>query len=71
MHRKHFMIECFPAFCRRQCDFPVYRQENKYKNMYINIIIDMNPSGRILNRFSRDMGVLDEMMPRVMMDAIQ
>lgn len=32
---------------------------------------DLNPSGRILNRFSRDMGLIDEIMPRVMMDAIQ
>lgn len=32
---------------------------------------DLNPSGRILNRFSRDMGGIDEIMPRVMMDAIQ
>lgn len=32
---------------------------------------DLNPSGRILNRFSRDMGLIDEIMPRIMMDAIQ
>lgn len=32
---------------------------------------DLNPSGRILNRFSKDMGNIDEIMPRVMMDAIQ
>lgn len=32
---------------------------------------DLNPSGRILNRFSRDMGLIDEVMPRIMMDAIQ
>lgn len=32
---------------------------------------DMNPSGRILNRFSKDMGAIDEMLPRIMMDAIQ
>lgn len=32
---------------------------------------DLNPSGRILNRFSKDMGSIDEIMPRVMMDAVQ
>lgn len=32
---------------------------------------DLNPSGRILNRFSKDMGAIDEIMPRVMLEAIQ
>lgn len=32
---------------------------------------DLNPSGRILNRFSKDMGAIDEMLPRLMMDSIQ
>uniref|UniRef100_A0A7G3A7F5 Putative abc transporter c family member 3 n=1 Tax=Lutzomyia longipalpis TaxID=7200 RepID=A0A7G3A7F5_LUTLO len=35
------------------------------------IFFDANPSGRILNRFSRDMGAIDEMLPKAMMDAIQ
>ncbi|XP_016989332.1 probable multidrug resistance-associated protein lethal(2)03659 [Drosophila rhopaloa] len=30
-----------------------------------------NPSGRILNRFSKDMGQVDEVLPAVMMDVIQ
>lgn len=30
-----------------------------------------NPSGRILNRFAKDMGVIDELLPRVLLDAIQ
>lgn len=30
-----------------------------------------NPSGRILNRFSKDMGQVDEIMPAVMMDVVQ
>lgn len=29
-----------------------------------------NPSGRILNRFAKDMGVIDELLPRVLLDAI-
>lgn len=32
---------------------------------------DINPSGRILNRFSKDMGTIDEVLPRIMMDAVQ
>ncbi|XP_049854965.1 ATP-binding cassette sub-family C member 4-like [Schistocerca gregaria] len=32
---------------------------------------DTNPSGRVLNRFSKDMGAVDEMLPRAMLDAIQ
>ncbi|XP_071455648.1 ATP-binding cassette sub-family C member 4-like isoform X2 [Hetaerina americana] len=30
-----------------------------------------NPSGRILNRFSRDMGSIDEMLPQTMIDTLQ
>ncbi|KAJ6635336.1 ATP-binding cassette sub-family C member 4 [Pseudolycoriella hygida] len=32
---------------------------------------DTNSSGRILNRFSRDMGVIDEMLPKALMEALQ
>lgn len=32
---------------------------------------DQNPSGRILNRFSKDMGAIDELLPKAMMDFIQ
>lgn len=32
---------------------------------------DTNPSGRVLNRFSKDMGAIDEFLPRALMDAIQ
>ncbi|XP_037896202.1 multidrug resistance-associated protein 4 [Glossina fuscipes] len=32
---------------------------------------DSNPSGRILNRFSKDMGAIDEFLPKAMMDFIQ
>ncbi|XP_046392414.1 ATP-binding cassette sub-family C member 4-like isoform X2 [Ischnura elegans] len=30
-----------------------------------------NPSGRILNRFSKDMGSIDEMLPQTMVDSLQ
>ncbi|XP_041788758.1 ATP-binding cassette subfamily C member 4 [Anopheles merus] len=32
---------------------------------------DTNPSGRILNRFSKDMGAIDELLPKAMIEAIQ
>ncbi|KAG5885794.1 hypothetical protein JTB14_031511 [Gonioctena quinquepunctata] len=32
---------------------------------------DINPSGRILNRFSKDMGAIDETLPRTLLDAVQ
>lgn len=32
---------------------------------------DTNPSGRVLNRFSKDMGAIDEILPRAMLDSIQ
>lgn len=30
-----------------------------------------NSSGRILNRFSKDMGVVDESLPKAMIDCLQ
>lgn len=30
-----------------------------------------NPSGRILNRFSKDMGSVDELLPQAMLDCLQ
>ncbi|XP_033313571.1 putative multidrug resistance-associated protein lethal(2)03659 isoform X2 [Bombus vancouverensis nearcticus] len=32
---------------------------------------DTNPSGRILNRFSKDMGAIDELLPKAILDAGQ
>ncbi|XP_003699290.2 ATP-binding cassette sub-family C member 4 isoform X1 [Megachile rotundata] len=32
---------------------------------------DTNPSGRILNRFSKDMGTIDELLPKAVLDAGQ
>lgn len=32
---------------------------------------DTNPSGRILNRFSKDMGIVDEILPRMILDSMQ
>ncbi|XP_018322257.1 multidrug resistance-associated protein 4-like [Agrilus planipennis] len=30
---------------------------------------DVNPMGRILNRFTKDIGIIDELLPRLMLDA--
>ncbi|XP_018575091.1 multidrug resistance-associated protein 4-like [Anoplophora glabripennis] len=50
----------------------------KLHNMMFHSIIgttmrffDTNPSGRILNRFSKDMGAIDELLPKVIIDAGQ
>ncbi|XP_045472553.1 ATP-binding cassette subfamily C member 4-like isoform X2 [Harmonia axyridis] len=32
---------------------------------------DLNPSGRILNRFAKDLGAIDELLPKVILDASQ
>ncbi|XP_072936017.1 ATP-binding cassette subfamily C member 4-like [Epargyreus clarus] len=48
-----------------------------HNQMFSNILaatmrfFDTNPSGRILNRFSKDMGVVDEILPRMYIDSIQ
>ncbi|PZC86949.1 hypothetical protein B5X24_HaOG200304 [Helicoverpa armigera] len=48
-----------------------------HNQMFSNILaatmrfFDTNPSGRILNRFSKDMGVVDEILPRMYLDSIQ
>ncbi|XP_050359927.1 ATP-binding cassette sub-family C member 4-like [Nymphalis io] len=48
-----------------------------HNQMFSNILsatmrfFDTNPSGRILNRFSKDMGVVDEMLPKMYLDSIQ
>ncbi|KAI4466022.1 atp-binding cassette sub-family c [Holotrichia oblita] len=51
--------------------------ENLHNNMFMNVIytsmrfFDLNPSGRILNRFSKDMGAVDELLPKAILDAGQ
>lgn len=37
----------------------------------VMFFFNTNPSGRILNRFSKDMGQIDEILPAVMIDVIQ
>lgn len=60
----------FYAFCMR-CS------SNLHNSMFSSIIhtrmrfFDTNPSGRIMNRFSKDMGSVDELLPKAIMDASQ
>ncbi|KAK3746327.1 hypothetical protein QZH41_008505, partial [Actinostola sp. cb2023] len=35
------------------------------------LFFDTNPAGRIMNRFSRDIGVMDDLLPLVFLDALQ
>ncbi|KAI4458499.1 atp-binding cassette sub-family c [Holotrichia oblita] len=50
--------------------------QNLHDKMFSSLLqapmrfFDTNPSGRVLNRFSRDMGAMDEILPRVGLDAI-
>lgn len=47
-----------------------------HKNMFNKILyspmrfFNQNPSGRILNRFSKDLGILDELIPLTLADTI-
>ncbi|CAH1105147.1 unnamed protein product [Psylliodes chrysocephalus] len=48
-----------------------------HNKMFVNIVyspmrfFNTNPSGRILNRFSKDIGALDEALPMTLLDTIQ
>lgn len=50
---------------------------NLHNKMFYTLIrtpmrfFDTNPSGRILNRFSRDIGAIDEILPRVLLETVQ
>nr|XP_034841109.1 multidrug resistance-associated protein 4-like [Maniola hyperantus] len=51
--------------------------QNLHDVMFKNLIaavmrfFDTNPSGRVLNRFSKDMGAMDEILPRSILESIQ
>lgn len=50
---------------------------NLHDNMFKSItratmyFFNTNPSGRILNRFSKDMGAIDELLPSALIDCLQ
>lgn len=51
--------------------------KNLHNRMFSSLLqapmrfFNINPTGRILNRFSRDMGMIDEILPRFMLEALQ
>lgn len=51
--------------------------KNLHNKMFSNLthasmrFFDINPSGRILNRFSRDIGIIDEQLPHLILEALQ
>ncbi|XP_031636354.1 multidrug resistance-associated protein 4-like [Contarinia nasturtii] len=55
----------------------VRASQNLHNNMFRGLIsakmrfFDTNPSGRILNRFSKDIGATDEFLPKAILDATQ
>lgn len=61
---------CFVKFCMRAA-------QNLHDNMFQSIsfatmrFFDTNPSGRILNRFSRDLNIVDEEVPVSLLDSLR
>lgn len=55
----------------------VHASQNLHDSMFKGCVstsmrfYDTNPSGRILNRFSKDMGSVDELLPKAILDASQ
>ncbi|CAG9854243.1 unnamed protein product [Phyllotreta striolata] len=50
---------------------------NLHNKMFVNIVyspmrfFNTNPTGRILNRFSKDIGLIDELLPMTLLDTVQ
>ncbi|XP_072387987.1 ATP-binding cassette sub-family C member 4-like isoform X2 [Diabrotica undecimpunctata] len=57
-------------------NFCLNASKRLHKKMFLNVLYSpmsffhANPSGRILNRFSKDIGALDETLPMCMLDAL-
>lgn len=58
-------------------NFCASASQNLHDTMFRGVIsttlrfFDLNPSGRIMNRFSKDLGSADEALPKAFLDAIQ
>ncbi|KDR22129.1 probable multidrug resistance-associated protein lethal(2)03659 [Zootermopsis nevadensis] len=60
-----FFKACMRASCRLHDS--MFRSITRATMYFFN----KNPSGRILNRFSKDMGAIDEVLPAAMIDSLQ
>ncbi|XP_003399081.1 ATP-binding cassette sub-family C member 4 isoform X1 [Bombus terrestris] len=74
------IIACIATIFARNISFMkicMNASKNLHDMMFSNILqatmtfFHRNASGRILNRFSKDMGSMDEILPRVMLETIQ
>ena len=67
------------SFLRSQVffEYAVRAAESIHNNMLVSVLrapllfFDSNPHGRILNRFSRDIGVIDDSLPNTIYDFVQ
>ncbi|CAH1117973.1 unnamed protein product [Phaedon cochleariae] len=59
------------------CKMTMLSSTNLHRKMFHTLLeapmrfFDTNPSGRVLNRFSKDMGSVDEILPRTLLEATQ
>ncbi|XP_076243257.1 ATP-binding cassette sub-family C member 4 [Calliopsis andreniformis] len=74
------VIACTVTVCGRNFFFMKVCSDasrNLHNLMFSNILrtkmsfFHHNPSGRILNRFTKDVGAMDEILPKVMLEALQ
>ncbi|KAB0798127.1 hypothetical protein PPYR_09120 [Photinus pyralis] len=73
------LLTIFLTILRSMLFFKICMNASKglHNTMFGNVLkatmrfFDTNPSGRILNRFSKDMGAIDEILPKALIDAIQ
>lgn len=75
-----FIVGCIVLTCLRSILFfkmTMKAARRLHNKMFFGLLrapmrfFDVNPSGRILNRFSRDMGAIDELLPRVLLETVQ
>ena len=79
----HFLVYCGISFCQALFGFFAYfllavgsvsASRKLHKNMMTNVMhgpmsfFDTTPLGRIINRFSKDMFMIDDIIPKNMLD---
>ncbi|XP_046623147.1 ATP-binding cassette subfamily C member 4-like isoform X4 [Neodiprion virginianus] len=75
-----FVISCIIFVTLRNMLFLrmcINASHNIHSEMFANLLqatmrfFNTNPSGRILNRFSKDIGTMDELLPKTMLESLQ